>query len=114
MVSWRAALLFHVAWVCGFLGPIGFAAPFAKADTVSQVQLEMSKLVLSVDGERIDRLETEVISTRRLQCVAIKEAEKDPKAEDRKRLYSDRLNELVLKYRNLTNAYPRIPTCDEV
>jgi hypothetical protein len=108
-VSWRVALIVHIAWLCGFLVPFGIAPPFAKADVVATLQTDVGAIVAELKSDRIDRLDADIFATRRLQCEAIKTG-----TQEQQRQYADRLNELVNKYKKMTNNYPRIPDCDEI
>lgn len=103
---WRAAIVGQVFWLYGFLTPVGFPPPFARVETVAALQTDVGQIVDGLKQDRIDRLEGEIFSTRRLQCQA--------QTDEQKRAYSDRLRELVDKFRRITNAYPRMPGCDEV
>lgn len=44
-VSWRAALVIHIAWVCGWLAFIGIPAPFARADSVAKLERNTNVLL---------------------------------------------------------------------
>lgn len=44
-VTWRAVIVFHIGWVCGWMEPLGFPAPFAKADTVDKLERKTDVLL---------------------------------------------------------------------
>lgn len=44
-VGWRAALVVHIAWVCGWLVFLGVPAPFAKADRFDDVERKTNILL---------------------------------------------------------------------
>lgn len=44
-VGWRAALVVHIAWVCGWLAFIGIPAPFAKAGDVTKLERKTDVLL---------------------------------------------------------------------
>lgn len=37
-VGWVALVTFHILWVCGWLAPLGFVAPFAYANDVNSLR----------------------------------------------------------------------------
>lgn len=99
-IGWRALVTFHMAYACGYLAIVGIPlAGFAQAEDVKQ-------LAQIIQEDRAERLELAILDARRLQCKA-------PDDEKRK-TYSDKLQELRLKYRQITRQEPRIPACDEV
>jgi hypothetical protein len=109
MMSWRLIILSQALWIWGFLEPIGLPQPFARVGTVVALQTDVKSIVDGLQADRIDRLEADIFSARRQQCEAIKIG-----TEEQKRQYGDRLNELINKYRRITQTYPRVPGCDEV
>lgn len=109
VMSWRIVVLGQALWLWGFLSPVGLPQPFAKITTVSALQTDVKSIVDGLNADRIDRLEADIFVARRQQCEAQLRG-----TEEQKRQYGDRLNDLINKYRRLTQAYPRVPGCDEV
>jgi hypothetical protein len=109
MMSWRITLLGQALWLWGFLDPVGLPQPFAKVSVVAGLQSDVKSIVEGLQIDRIDRLEADIFIARRQQCVAIKLG-----TEEQKRQYGDRLNDLINKYKRITQMYPRVPGCDEV
>jgi membrane carboxypeptidase/penicillin-binding protein len=75
------------------------AAPFADAASSKEV-------IEEVRQERLERLEHDILQVRGLQCHAT--------VQDVKQQYTERLAELIGKYKYLSGQYPRVPGCDEV
>lgn len=44
-VSWRAALVVHIAWVCGWMTFVGIPAPFARAGDVTTLEHKTNVLL---------------------------------------------------------------------
>jgi hypothetical protein len=109
MMSWRITLLGQALWLWGFLDPVGLPQPFAKVSVVAGLQSDVKSIVEGLQIDRIDRLEADIFIARRQQCEAIKLG-----TEEQKRQYGDRLNDLINKYKRITQMYPRVPGCDEV
>jgi hypothetical protein len=109
MFSWRAIVFMQALWLWGFLAPIGLPQPFARVTIVAALQTDVKAIVDGLNTDRIDRITTDIFVARRQQCEALKIG-----TEEQKRQYSDRLNDLVSKYKRLTDMYPRVPGCDEV
>lgn len=100
--GWVLFVSFHIAWVCGWLAVLGMGSPFALAD-------EQKQLAEVIKGDRIDRLEHDILGIRQDQCKAYKEGNMPAE-----RLYAERLQELLNKYYSLTQRNARVPACDEV
>lgn len=99
---WIGAVSGHVAWVCGWLGVLGIASPFARAD----VQVQVASIVMEIRAERADRLDNQIQTVRASQCrTAIDSAARQN--------YTERLNELYKQYYELTGREPHVPRCDE-
>ena len=92
-------MTFHICWVCGWLTLFGLAPPFADAQSSKEV-------IIEVRQERLERLEHDILQVRSLQCHAT--------TPDTKQQYTERLSELISKYKVLSGQYPRVPGCDEV
>ena len=43
-VGWRATIVVHIAWVCGWLNPFGFPPPFASAGELTELKQTAEKL----------------------------------------------------------------------
>lgn len=108
-VGWVLTMSTFALWVIGGLGFLGIAAPYARAADVSTNRQSINAITASLTADRVERLENEIFNTRRLQCEAIRVGTAEQKSQ-----YADRLQDKVAKYRQLTNAYPRVPGCDEV
>lgn len=98
--SWVVIVTAHILWVCGWLAMLGLGTPFAKADEVRDLSREMR-------ADRIERLEQQIINTRIAQCRS------EPNSAAREQ-YSERLQELIHRFREIAHEEPRVPKCDEV
>lgn len=96
---WVTLVSIHILWVCGWLAFFGVVSPFASATSLDQISSDLR-------GDRIERLETEILAVRKEQCHA-----DTPEIRSQ---YSERLQELVTKYESIARKEPRIPACDEV
>ncbi len=97
--AWFAIVSFHIMWVCGWLGAIGLAAPFAHSEDIRRAVIELRT-------DRIERLEHDILQLRVSQCQA-----SNPEA---KRQYGERLNELISRFQAIAQREPRVPRCDEL
>ena len=43
-MGWRATIVVHIAWVCGWLNPFGFPPPFASAGELTELKQTAEKL----------------------------------------------------------------------
>lgn len=67
MISWRAVLMFHVFWVCGWLSVLGLNPPFASAKDAGVLEQQLmalkqaSELSTKLNLVREIRLQTDVM-----------------------------------------------------
>lgn len=98
--GWFIIVSVHILWVCGWLGFMGVSAPFAMAN-------ELREAVQGLKEDRIERLDQQILTIRIAQC----RSQPDTPARE---MYTERLNELYRKYKELKQEEPRIPRCDEI
>jgi hypothetical protein len=94
-VSWRALLLVHIAWACGWLGYIGLGNGFAQA-------ADFEGFKLTVEARRVKELNSLILDTKAKQCSSVGEAW---------RLYYEAYNDLRAEYKDLTNREYPDPPC---
>lgn len=98
VVGWRALLLAHVAFAFGWLAWAGLPG-FAYAGDVTSVRNDVSSI-------KVELLEQRIFDTRVRQCES---ASAEPRT-----FYREKLQELLRKYRDLTAADYRLPSCGEL
>lgn len=98
-VGWVGFVSIHIAWVCGWLTPLGLETPFAHSNTLTM-------LVNIVNSERVERIDRDIQTVRAQQC-------RTPIDSPARQNYTDRLNDLIGKYVYFTRVQPRVPHCDE-
>lgn len=101
-VGWVVFVTGHIAWVCGFLAPLGIASPFANAKDVAQVVLVQRQL-------QVELLEQRIFDQRIRHCRAV-----DAGNDEAVRFYAEALRSLLRDYSELTNREYRLPRCGEV
>jgi len=104
--TWVAVVSFHMVWVCGWVGFAGLEAPFAKAADLSKANMNLSQISKQLLEDRVERLDLAIQTVRGQQC---RTAVDSPARQN----YTDRLNELYRKYKDLTGTDPHVPRCDE-
>lgn len=98
--SWRALLIFHVAWACGWLGTTGLGGGFAKADIIDEkiakanrpitVELEKQRMVIALIGKQVNDQVANSIATEIRYLVGKKCKETDVVERDRLQREIDR------------------------
>jgi hypothetical protein len=98
VVGWRALLVVHIAFACGWLAWTGISG-FAYASDVQNVSDDVSAI-------KVELLEQRIFETRLRQC-------QSESAEPRT-FYREKLQELLRKYRELMAADYALPGCREL
>lgn len=98
VVGWRMLLVVHILFACGWLAWAGLPG-FAYAADVTSVRNDVSSI-------KVELLESRIFDTRVRQC-------ESTTAEPRT-FYREKLQELLRKYRELTAADYRLPSCGEL
>lgn len=111
VVRWRLAMfaaalgfIFHIAWACGLLEPMGLQG-FARASSVEQVTAEVDGVKGRLASIQTDLLEQRLFDARLKQCTA--------ETSDARQFYARQVESL---YRELYRLNPatRIPDCSEI
>jgi len=97
--SWRAIIVFHIAWACGWLGAFGLGGGFAAAADVEKFKNEVSSMKLEI-------LEEQIWDSRVRQCEAIN-------AQQNSTAYGKRLSVLLGEYRFRTKQEYQLLPCSE-
>jgi len=97
-VAWRMAIAAHIAIACGWATSFGISG-FASASEVDVLRKSMSTIASELLDQRI-------LDTRLKQCTAT-----SPEA---KRLYTEKMQELLSRYQETMRRDYRLPSCDEV
>lgn len=104
--TWIGIVSFHMIWVCGWISFAGLEAPFAKAGDMTKANEQLTMIGTQLKQDRVERIDQAIQTVRSQQC---RTATDSPARQN----YTDRLNDLVRKYTELTGISPHIPTCDE-
>lgn len=92
----------HILWVCGWLTPIGLAAPFAQADELNSRVAQIIRDELSV--KRQQDLPGLMLDAKQKYCTASGEA---------RRLHFSTYNNLRSEYFRLTQREYPDPPCED-
>jgi len=95
-----------MVWVCGWVGFTGLEAPFARAVDLKQNNDQLTSIASQLQDDRIERLELAIQTVRGQQC---RTATDSPARQN----YTDRLNDLYVKYWKIAKREPHVPRCDE-
>lgn len=98
--SWRAVLVFHVAWACGWLAVTGIGGGFAKADEIDKkiekatkplaAQIEAQNRLVAIIGEQVSDQVANSVATEIRYLVGKKCKETDVTERDRLQREIDR------------------------
>ena len=103
--AWVVFVTFHILWVCGWLGFLGLAPPFAAAAEYAKAA-EIKEIAQQLKLDRLERLEHEILTVKTSYCKADNQ--------EAKRQYAQRVQELIDRYYAIEHNNPRVPNCDEV
>lgn len=106
LVRWRLAvfavlvvMIGHVIWACGWLDRFGVGGGFAYAADMIRVSDDVSSI-------KVELIEQKLFDTRVRQCSA---QSREPRI-----FYSEKLQELMRRYRELTESDYNPPQCTEL
>jgi hypothetical protein len=102
---WVIFVTFHIMWVCGWLGILGLAPPFAAAAEYAKAS-EIKEMANQLKLDRLERLEHDILTVKTSYCKADNQ--------EAKRQYAQRVQELIDRYYAIDHNNPRVPNCDEV
>lgn len=92
----------HILWVCGWLAPVGLAAPFAQADELNYNVQQIIRAELTLKRER--DLPALMLDVKQKYCAASGEA---------RRLHFTSYNSLRAEYYKLTSREYPDPPCED-
>lgn len=98
MFAFALIVIIHILWACGWLSPFNLGAGFAYASDVREASSQ-------VTGIKIELLEQALFDTRVRQCKTPQES---------KHFYTEKLQQLLDKYRKAANIEYRLPECNEL
>lgn len=107
ILKWRLAVfavvvlfLFHVAWACGWLEPLGIGSGFA---TATELNSRVTAVETNVKDIKITLIEQSIFDAKESECTAT-----DPQA---RRFFASRVQTLGREYYVITNIVFNIPPC---
>lgn len=72
-VSFRALLVIHIIWACGWLTSLGLAG-FARAESIDQVKRDLSSQISEL-AKQVDSIQSQVARSQKIQTRTAYEAE---------------------------------------
>jgi hypothetical protein len=64
---WVIFVTFHIMWVCGWLGILGLAPPFAAAAEYAKAS-EIKEMANQLKLDRLERLEHDILTVKTSYC----------------------------------------------
>lgn len=99
IVGWRAVLVAHVLWACGWLSVTGLGGGFAYAGDVAKVSSDLASL-------KVELIEQQIWDMRIKQCDLTREGQDSTE-------HRRRLTQLLTKYQTLTGQQYPLLECRE-
>lgn len=91
-------MMIHIAWACGWLDYLHLGKGFAYADDVKDAQSEVTSI-------KLELIEQRLFETRIRFCKA---------DEGSRRIYTEKIRDLMGKYQSITRLQYQLPDCKEL